>query len=499
MDKEKASDIDRRVCKIIRSFYLVSLGLKFPRSLLSYFLIFALLMKLNMINKLLKSGKAGRYILYLLVIFLLGQGISHKSYRSGGIIQWDVVSYYAYLPAIFIYRDLSFDFVKDLPEDFEGTIWPVPTPTGKHTLKYSIGTAIMYLPFFIVAHIFTLLSAVKADGYTWPYHFFILVAAIFYMLAGLLYLRKVLLNYFSEKIVIFTLVILALGTNLLYYSTTDPGMSHIYSFFLFSAFLFHLTRFYQKEKWIDAIFIGVFSGLIVLVRPSNILIFLFFLLYRGRYGLKDWSVFLWRNRIKLVIVLLIGSALLFLQLSYWKYSTGTWLYDSYGDERFYFLKPHVIDGIFSYRKGWLVYTPLMTLALIGIFFLRKKVPELFYPILVFTGLNIYIAFSWWCWWYGGGFGARALVESYALLALPLAATLERLWNSGRIVKAISAVLVVFFIYLNIFQSRQYRTGLIHYESTSKELYWTVFLKNQWPDNYDELVDHPDSEKAFRGE
>ena len=456
-------------------------------------------MRLNIENILLKTGKAGRYIIYLLVITSLGYGISTKKYRSGDIIQWDVVSYYAYLPAIFIYKDLSFDFVKDLPDDFEGTIWPIPMSNGIHTLKYSIGTAIMILPFFIVAHIYSSLAGIEANGYTWPYHFFILVAAIFYLLAGLLYLRKVLLNYFSENIVVASLVILALGTNLLYYSTIDPGMSHIYSFFLFSAFLFHFTSFYQKEKWIDALSIGMFSALIVIVRPSNIFIFLFFLLYRGSYGLKDWFNFLWRNRSKLVVILLIGLALSFLQFSYWKYSTGNWLYDSYGEERFYFLKPHLIDGVFSYRKGWLVYTPLMTLALIGFFFLRKKVPKLFYPILVFTVLNIYIVFSWWCWWYGGGFGTRPLVESYALLSLPIAATVDRLWNSSILIKAISIVLVVFFIYLNIFQSRQYRIAQLHYESTSKELYWAVFLNNKWPENFEELLDHPDSEKAFRGE
>jgi len=141
----------------------------------------------------------------------------------------------------------------------------------------------------------------------------------------------------------------------------------------------------------------------------------------------------------------------------------------------------------------------MTLALIGFFFLRKKVPELFKPILFFPVLNIYIVFSWWCWWYGGGFGARALVESYALLSLPVAAAVERLWNSGRLIKAISTLLLFFFIYLNIFQSRQYRIAQLHYESTSKELYWAVFLKNNRPENFEELLDPPDSEKAFQGD
>lgn len=114
-------------------------------------------------------------------------------------------------------------------------------------------------------------------------------------------------------------------------------------------------------------------------------------------------------------------------------------------------------------------------------------------------MNIYIVFSWWCWWYGGSFSARALIENYALLSFPLAATVEKLWNSGKPVRVVSSVIFIFFIYLNIFQSRQYRISSLHYESTSKELYWAVFLSNKKPVNYEELLDPIDSEKAFRGE
>lgn len=451
-------------------------------------------------NTLFNTGKAGKSLVFILVLALLSHGLIRQKYRSTtGYIAWDVISYYAYLPAAFIYKDLSLKFVDDLPEDFEGTIWPISTDNGRYTLKYSIGTAMMLLPFFFVAHAFSNLAGIEASGYSWPYHLFILVAAIFYLLAGLLYLRRVLLRYFSEITVMICMVILAIGTNIFYYATEEPGMSHIYSFFLFSAFLFHYTRFYQGERWKDAIFIGLISGLIVLVRPSNSVLILCFLLYRGKVRLKDWPGFLWRNRFRLLVLLTISMGLLSLQLSYWKFSTGSWLHYSYGEERFYFLKPHIIEGLFSYRKGWLLYTPLMTLAIAGFAFLKKKVPELFYPILLFTVLNIYIVFSWWCWWYGGSFSARALVESYALLSLPLAATVERLWNSGRFSRIVSGVVIVFFIYLNLFQSRQYRISLLHYESTSKELYWAAFLTYEFPANYEELLDPIDSEKAFRGE
>lgn len=457
-------------------------------------------MKSDLLNTIFETGKASKYLVYILVTALLTHGIIRHKYRSTtGYIEWDVISYYAYLPAVFIYKDLSLKFVDDLPEDNKVTIWPIPTANGGYTLKYPVGMAIMLLPFFFIAHIFSNLASIEASGYSWPYHFFILIAALFYLLAGLLYLRRVLLRHFSELTVMICMVILAAGTNIFYYATEEPGMSHIYSFFLFSAFLFHYTRFYQEERWLDTLLIGLISGLIVLVRPSNSILLLCFLLYRGKLRMEDWYTFLWRKRFRFLVMFTIGLCIVFLQLSYWKFSTGHWLHYSYSEERFYFFKPHIIEGLFSYRKGWLLYTPLMALAIFGFLFLKKRVHELFYPILVFTVLNIYIVFSWWCWWYGGSFSARALVESYALLSVPMAATVERLWNSGKLARIVSSVIFIFLIYVNMFQSRQYRISLLHYESTSKELYWSVFLSNERPANYEELLDPIDSEKAFRGE
>ena len=453
---------------------------------------------LNLLKNISWSWKrVGYYLIYLLVLIILWQGLSLRRYKSLRIIQHDVISYYAYLPAAFIYKDLSFKFVTDLPPDFEGTIWTETSPNGKQTLKTSMGVAVLNLPFFGLAHISASLFRIPADGYTSPYHFFILIAAISYLAAGIFYLRKILLLYFREPIVAISLVVIALGTNLFYYSTAEPGMSHTYSFFLFAGFLFYTIKFHGNPKWKYAALLGVFSALIVLVRPSNTIVALIFILYGLGYNFKDRINFLWKNRLKLIFIALVAFVLLFPQLLYWKFSTGSWLYYSYSGESFYFNHPHIIDGLFSYRKGWLVYTPVMTLALFGFVYFRKKVPELFIPVLIFLVLNIYIVFSWWCWWYGGGFGARVLIETYVFLAIPLAALLEKLWTRKILVKGLFLACLAFFVYLNLFQTRQYRTSQLHWDSISKELFWTKFLNNDWPGNYEELLDPPDYEKALR--
>ena len=91
-----------------------------------------------------------------------------------------------------------------------------------------------------------------------------------------------------------------------------------------------------------------------------------------------------------------------------------------------------------------------------------------------------------------------MIETYALLSVPLASVIDQISRRTWIVKLVGFLGMVFLIYLNLFQSRQYRTSQIHWDSMSKELYWEVFLNEDWPDNYKELLDPPDYESALQG-
>jgi hypothetical protein len=119
--------------------------------------------------------------------------------------------------------------------------------------------------------------------------------------------------------------------------------------------------------------------------------------------------------------LLRNSWFLCLSLYFGKQTPAHGSYYSYGDEGFFFTNPQIINGLFSYRKGWLIYTPLMIFALLGILTLaRRKFQQFFIPVLIFTVANIYVVYSWWCWWYGGSFGSRPMIDSYPLMAVALA-------------------------------------------------------------------------------
>ena len=68
-----------------------------------------------------------------------------------------------------------------------------------HVIKYSMGMAVLYAPFFLQRTPWPALW-INPDGYSEIYHFFIEFSGLFYMLFGFIYLRKLLLLYYSEKI-----------------------------------------------------------------------------------------------------------------------------------------------------------------------------------------------------------------------------------------------------------------------------------------------------------
>ena len=140
----------------------------------------------------------------------------------------------------------------------------------------------------------------------------------------------------------------------------------------------------------------------------------------------------------------------------------------------------------------------MIFAIAGIFFLIKKQREWVLPILVFLILNVYVVYSWWCWWYGGSFGSRPMVESYALLAIPLAAFFAYFDKKRTYLRSISLFIICFTTGLNLFQTLQTKSCL-HYDGMTKEAYWSNFTTLGWPQNFDKMIKRPDYKKAIKGE
>jgi hypothetical protein len=437
--------------------------------------------------------------LVVIAVILIKVVVTHKRWNDR-IIDNDVIHYYGYLPSTFIYQNLSLNFTGDDAKYLENKIYYSTTKEGKKVFKVSMGVAMGYFPFFIMAHGYALLTGQPANGFSLPYKFALVWGAVFYVMLGLIGLRKILRLWMRETTVSVALIIGLFGTNLYHYVVFDAAMSHVYSFTVITWFLWKCIQWHKKPSYMNSILIGLLVGWIFLIRPANLLAVLIFMGWgvNNLSSLKaKWQLFLQHWKM-LLMMGLCAFICCIPQLLYWKTYSGSWLFYSYVGERFFFNHPRILEGLFSWRKGWLLYTPVMTLSLVGLFFIRKKVPELLvlYPLLM--GLLLYITWSWWCWWYGGGFGQRSLVDWYGLMLIPIACLVESLFTK----KIMAGALILFSgacIYLNILQHRQYKNTSVHFDSMTRKAYFYHFFSISKYPGLTPLLKSPDYEKALRGE
>lgn len=410
-------------------------------------------------------------------------------------IAWDVSGYYWYLPSLFIYKDIKTQSFKDSILNKYG-----PTNTnfqqgmkltnGNYVMKYSSGMAVMYLPFFAMAHVVAGPLGYPRDGFSEPYQLAIQLGGFLVGILGIWYLRRLLLQFYEDKVVAVVLLLLAAGSNYLNYAAIDVGMSHSWLFTLYVFLLFNTVRYYKTFRLKYAVRIGLLVGLATLTRPTEIISCLIPLLWGmealSPAALRDRYCLLRDNAGTLLTAGACAALVLCVQLAYWKYVSGHWLVYSYGDQGFSWVHPHVLLYSFNYRSGWLTYSPMLLLALAGLIPLAIKGRNRV-AILAFILLNYYIVSAWDIWWYGG----RAMVQCYAVLALPMAALVQYAWQRKWLALVIAPVVIV-FLYFNIWITYQYHAGgLYDSESMTKEYFWRVAGRWGVPERTKQLRDNKD--------
>ena len=423
------------------------------------------------------------------------------------VISWDALGYYLYLPYGFIYNDLSFSdltHINGIVDQYENTATLyqlTDIDNGNRVIKYPIGMAILSFPFFVIGHLGAHLFGYPTDGFSAPYEAMMVVSNWFYILLGMWYLRKLLLCFFKVKVVIIVLLLIFLGTNYLHLSLNQMAISHMPLFALYSFALFLTHKWHEKPSFKLSIQLGLLIGLMIIIRPVEILILLIVVFWSvnslksfiSKY--KDLITNHWK---KLVVFSFCLICVGFIQLIYWKAISGSWLFYSYDNpgEGFDFFPPYTLEYLFSFRKGWFIYTPIMVFAVIGLFYSIKKKHKFGIGILVFFLLNLWVISSWSCWWYAGSFSQRSIVQAYPVLAIGLGIVINKIEDYKQAKKGFYILFVLFGL-LNIFQTWQTTTGILHSDRMSKDYYFEVFGKTSIPKGAQEklLVERSAESKA----
>ena len=403
------------------------------------------------------------------------------------VLSGDVFGYYLYLPAYFLHHDTGlhdFSWVRNafliyhLTPDF--TQWSV-SMTGDYILKFPVGMAVLYAPFFFMGWLFATIAGYAVDGFSYPFQVSMIIGNLVYTFTGLWFLRKVLLNFFNEWITALTVILVVMGTNYFQLAAFDGAMPHNALFMLFALVIWLTIRWHKKPEWKYAIAAGIHTGLSVLVKPSSaaiILIPVFWGIFDKASSEKKWDL-IKRNRLQVILFFSYIIMVCFFQVIYLKLHSGLFFYDTYpATEKFQPVAPFLAQVLISFKKGWLIYTPVMILPLIGFYFLAEKRKEIFYATFLFFIINLMVLASWTIWWYDAGFGQRAMIESYVILSLPTGFFLSALAQKKLWLKISLSAVIVFFLLLNLFQSWQYMNHIIDPSRMTREYYLAVFGKTR---------------------
>lgn len=422
-----------------------------------------------------------------------------KTHKS--VIQHDITYYYAYLPTLFIYKDISLSFFNTNHDALGRGFFPKATPTGKKVILTTYGMALLYSPFFFIAHVLAAPLGFEVNGLTAPYQMALQFSSLFYFAVGLFFMRKILMKYFSDKVIALVMLATVFGSNLFWYVTGEAAMSHAYSFCLITLFLFVTDKWVDKISVWSTIQLGFLVGLIALIRPTNIVIVVLLVLWKvsSFADLKDRFFMLLKHWHYVLLMILFSFFVWMPQLYYWKLVSGQYFYFSYPDDQgFFFLNPQLYNNLFSWRKGWLIYTPVMAFSLIGMALLQRVNKLFFWPVLIYFLLSWFIISSWWDWWYGGGFGMRPYIDSYGVFAFGIAAFLTWVFRQRKLLKISLITIFVLALLLGGYNNMRYHYSTIHFDSNTRATYCDDFFTLRNKPGYYETLRRPDYKLARKG-
>lgn len=350
---------------------------------------------------------------------------------------------------------------------------------------YPIGTSLAWIPFFFVAHIFVIFLhlfhlPLVQNGYSDIYQITVGLGNIFLVCTGLTMLFAKLQKYFTKKIALISVLAVGFGTNLIYYGSLDVLTSHASAFFLSTLFLFlWIQTKNTRSKKIYMLF-GLLIGFMSTVRTQDT-IFLAFLLpeaimhiakaKKRTKEIKNWTI--------IGLFTLLGFFLGFLpQIITSKILYGTFFLLPYslGKTGFFLNGFHGLDILLDAEKGFLFYSPLFLVGVLGLLFFYKKEKNLPLSSLLVILLTYFTVSVWSGWSQGEAFGMRMFISLYPLATFGIAEVTARL--SAKLSFKVIFCLIFLFIMQNMIMIANFHLFLHNPTYVGSELSQSGKLKNK---------------------
>ena len=392
------------------------------------------------------AGRFSKYEKILLVIFFLSLPLCNPWVRGDG------VGYYAFGRSLLIAHNLDFrqdwlaantSFRTGRTDPSGNILADEYTVTGHLDNHFSIGPAILWSPFLIVAHLTVLLydalgGHVAADGYSKPYLLGMAFGTALYGFLSLWISFRLARKYLAERWAFLGTLGIWFASPLPVYMYFNPSWSHAHSAFMVALFVWYWDRTRQVRTSVQWTILGAIAGLMMDVYYLNALLLLLPLLESLRIY---WNGMVKAEHQKIIGVLL--NNLLFASVTFAaflptlvskKIIYGGYLNFGYG-EIWSWDSPALLKVGFSSEHGLFSWTPITTLSVIGLFLLRRYDRILaLYSICAFA-LYLYVIGCYQDWHGLSSFGNRFFVSLTVFFVLGLAAFFDcvaYVWNEQRV-------------------------------------------------------------------
>jgi hypothetical protein len=367
------------------------------------------------------------------------------------LVYGDGRGYYVYLPSAVVDHDL--DFTNQIQEHWGDGFTPlslrVRTGTGLVWNKFTIGLALALLPAFLLAHGLALAlhaatgSALFApDGFSPLYQCLCLGMILGHAVATMAIADRWLSERFrvSGRATAGAVVVYWLGTPYAYYAFREAFAAHVVSAFWVAATVAVAIAIHDRlasgaPRRRDLLALSFALAMAIVCRLSNAFVLLVvagLLLEARRHGRLG-------GLLRMAPWALPGLLPLALQALVWRLMTGHAITDPYRTETFSnWAHPYLLHTLVSSNHGLFFWSPILLLAAWSV---AGRLCQERDAVLVGFTLSFavlwYVNSSWYAWWFGEAFGARAFLELSALFVVGLGLAFERL--RGGVLVALAAI------------------------------------------------------------
>ena len=436
---------------------------------------------------------SARELLTLVLLFALTlPAVTPRIYAS------DEIQYFSYLRSLWFDRDVSFEneyqyfFERNIGrgEGFHATFLELYTEAGRRPSFATIGSAILWSPFYVIGDIAARVSGAPVDGFSRPY-----IAAVAYGSAFYGFVAIVLSMNLARRLVgrgVLAGLLIWFGTPLLFYMYVSPPFSHACSAFAVALFVTVWLR--VRESWSvpGAIALGLSGALMAMVREQDAVLIVGPVLDFALCVLRGGSVGSYQSRAhsrsaggaaetttgnnhrqpatlqpaRALFIAATGCitfvAGMLPQLLAYKALNGHYGPSSLVIRKMSWTSPHALGVIASPGHGFFIWTPIAAIAILGLVVLALRgtaqARRIAICALAMVALQIYVSGSVESWPVAGAFGQRRFVALTVLLTLGLAAMLQ--FVHARVPRALTLVVLALCVWWNVALIAAFGTGLM---------------------------------------